>query len=139
MLTNDYTITLPSPWTPQAFKLPPLGFVNFLVGPNGSGKSRFADAIKQALPGARLLSTDRLKGMEKIPPLNFLPNYFAQGIAKNYFDQIKAAGIHGLGLDTFVLREERLDLRIRVESVQMGTGHQSRIASSPRPNDAPGS
>ena len=59
-----------------------------MVGPNGSGKSQFARALANQL-GARLLSTDRLSGMEQIRPFGrIMGDHFAQGLAKDEFQYL---------------------------------------------------
>lgn len=116
MIEHSLSIHLPPPWADQTFQTDHIGEINFLVGPNGSGKSQFARALTGQL-GARLLSTDRLSGMEQVRPFNsFLGDHFAQGLAKDEFQYLKAAGTQGSGIDTFVLLEERMDLRIQVEA-----------------------
>lgn len=105
------------PWSGEKFEASRIGTINFLVGPNGSGKSRFAIALQSHLHSARLLGTDRLSGMEQINPLReFMGDYFANGLAKGHFDRLRQAGLRGSGIDTFVLLEERMDLRVQVEA-----------------------
>jgi hypothetical protein len=117
MIECNIEFPLPTPWRGERIKLSKLGWINFFVGPNGSGKSRFCEALKPLLPTCRLLGTDRLRGMEKNAGMGFLGEYFAEGYQKSYFSQIKHAGNQfGFGVDTLVLLEERLDLRIRVEA-----------------------
>ena len=48
---------------------------------------------------------------------NFFGDPFATGFAKDQFDYLKSAGAHGSGIDTIVLLEERMDLRIQVEAI----------------------
>ena len=118
MINLSLTFPLPEPWKNKTFQTQAIGPINFLVGPNGSGKSRFASTLKGHLSNARLLNTDRLQGMESTAALrNFIGDHFAAGFAKNQFTNFKNSGIQfGAGLDTFVLLEERLDLRIQVEA-----------------------
>ena len=118
MINLALNIPLPEPWKNKTFQTQTVGPINFLVGPNGSGKSRFASTLKAMLPNARLLSTDRLQGMEGPGGLrNIIGDHFAEGFAKNLFANIKNVGMQfGTGLDTLVLLEERLDLRIQVEA-----------------------
>jgi len=118
MINLALNIPLPEPWKNKTFQTQTVGPSNFLVGPNGSGKSRFASTLKAMLPNARLLSTDRLQGMEGPGGLrNIIGDHFAEGFAKNLFANIKNVGMQfGTGLDTLVLLEERLDLRIQVEA-----------------------
>jgi hypothetical protein len=115
----ELSFPLPPPWHSVQFKASSVGKINFLVGPNGSGKSRFISKLKELLPGARLLSTDRLAGMEGGQGAfrNLWGDHLAGGIAKSSFPNFKQGGAtSGLGMDTFILLEERLDLRIRVEA-----------------------
>ena len=121
MRDHPLAFQLPLPWAGQLFRIEQIGSINFLVGPNGSGKSRFANLLLTTLGGpparARLLGTDRLSGMEQnwaFTPLVGDP--FSEGYAKHYFKYYKQAGAEGSGIDTIVLLEERLDLRIRIEA-----------------------
>ena len=117
MIEHKLNFALPEPWKHAHFQTERFGPINFLVGPNGSGKSRFAEALKSNLPNARLLGTDRLRGMNKNEGLGFLGDHFQEGFQKSWFDRIKKAGKQfGFGLDTFVLLEERPDIRILVEA-----------------------
>ncbi|ODP35511.1 ATP-dependent endonuclease [Pandoraea sp. ISTKB] len=117
MIEKNIEFALPTPWAGQQFKADKLAAVNFLVGPNGSGKSQFARTLYATLPAARLLGTDRLSGMEQTNYFrNVFGDNFAQGLAKNYFDHYRSAGASGSGVDTIVLLEERMDLRIQVEA-----------------------
>src|ERR1700722_2418014 len=118
MINLALNFPLPEPWRGKVFQTASVGSINFLVGPNGSGKSRFAAALKARLPNARLLNTDRLEGMESTAAVrSILGDHFSQGFAKNLFPRFKNSGVQlGGGLDTFVILEERLDLRIQVEA-----------------------
>ncbi len=121
MINANLSLHLPSPWENQSFKINQIGPINFLVGPNGSGKSRFAgvllDQMKSIPGGARLLGTDRLKEMaDPVATQSFVGDPFAGGFAKNWFHHLKTAGEEGSGIDTIVLLEERMDLRIQVEA-----------------------
>jgi len=111
------SFSLPLPWRDTTFETDQVGPLNFLVGPNGSGKSRFSEALKSQLENARLLGTDRLSGMEQTNPLrDIFGDQFATGLIKSNFGHYKNAGQRGSGIDTIVLLEERLDLRIQVEA-----------------------
>ena len=117
MIDHNLSIPLPSPWGGEEFQTLQIGAINFLVGPNGSGKSQFARTLAGHLPGVRLLGTDRLTGMEQIRPFTaFQPDPFNSGYAKNRFQYLRDAGAQGSGIDTILLLEERMDLRIQVES-----------------------
>ena len=117
MIEHKLRFALPEPWKDTHFQTERFGPINFLVGPNGSGKSRFAEALKDNLPNARLLGTDRLRGMNKNEGLGFLGDNFEEGFRRSWFNHFKTAGKKfGFGLDTFVLLEERPDIRILVEA-----------------------
>ena len=117
MIDKKLSFDLPLPWTNKSFSTSRVGAINFLVGPNGSGKSKFADALKSHLGKARLLGTDRLSGMEQNSALRrVFGDNFRDGLAKGHFSHFKNAGQEGFGIDTVVLLEERMDLRIQVEA-----------------------
>ena len=118
MINPNLTFPLPAPWNDRRCTLHHLGPINYLVGPNGSGKSRFVNSLLAHLgDGARLLGTDRLNGMGQYQFLrHFIGDPFESGIAKNTFDQVKAGGKQGSGLDTIVLLEEDARLLMQVEA-----------------------
>ena len=117
MIEHRLNFPLPEPWKNTEFQIERFGSLNFLVGPNGSGKSRFAETLKNNLPDSRLLGTDRLRGMTKNEGLGFLGEHFKEGFQKSLFKHIRQAGTNfGSGLDTFVLLEERPDIRVLVEA-----------------------
>ncbi|MBI4192601.1 MAG: AAA family ATPase [Betaproteobacteria bacterium] len=117
MIDKTISFDLPVPWRQKRFETPQIGAINFLVGPNGSGKSKFAEALQSHLGNARMLGTDRLSGMEQTSALrSIFGDHFANGLAKGHFTHFKNAGQKGSGIDTIVLLEERMDLRIQVEA-----------------------
>lgn len=117
MIEKHISLNLPTPWNGEVFEIHQLAPINFLVGPNGSGKSQFARAIRDHLQNPRLLGTDRLVMMEQTNTLrNSFGDTFSQGIGKNHFQYVKAAAQEGGGLETLILLEERMDLRIQVEA-----------------------
>ncbi len=117
MINKTLSFDLPIPWKQEKFETSQIGTINFLVGPNGSGKSKFAEALRSHLSNARMLGTDRLSGMEQTNALRgIFGDHFANGLAKNHFPHFKNAGEQGSGIDTVVLLEERVDLRIQVEA-----------------------
>jgi hypothetical protein len=118
MINKKLSFSLPPPWREKSFETSQIGPINYLVGPNGSGKSKFAEVLWSKLGGgARLLGTDRLSGMEQTRALqNIVGDHFARGLARDLFQHFKNAGVQGSGIDTIVLLEERMDLRIQIES-----------------------
>lgn len=117
MFDKHIEFDLPAPWSGKRFKTSKVGYINFLVGPNGSGKSKFSQQLKAHLGKARLLGTDRLSGMEQASGLrNIFGDHLADGFDKSHFEHYKSAGEQGSGLDTLVVLEERMDLRVQVEA-----------------------
>ena len=121
MIDRHLSFSLPKPWENQTFETQKIGPLNFLVGPNASGKSRFAAALLAELENIqgipRLLGTDRLSNMA--PPGAFSRFYgdpLSQGYSKEHFGNFRAAGKEGSGIDTIVILEERMALRIQVEA-----------------------
>ena len=114
-------IQLPKPWKDKKFVTSKIGYINFLVGPNGTGKSRFTDAIKPLLPKCRILSSDRLAGLffkeGGNSHLLVSNSNVKEGYNKSNFQHYKSgAEATGIGGDAFVILEEKLDIRIRVEA-----------------------
>jgi len=117
MIDKAISFDLPVPWTNKRFETPQIGVINFLVGPNGSGKSKFAEALQRHLGDARILGTDRLEGMEQSNAFrSIFGDHLGKGLQKGHFQRFKDAGQQGSGIDTLVLLEERMDLRIQVEA-----------------------
>ena len=120
MIECELKVPLPLPWTKGEFETNQIGAVNFLVGPNGSGKSQFANRLRQSLQSlgsTRLLDTDRLRGMEQSQATDqVIGRPFESGFGRGQFQRLKDAGAAGSGIDTVVLLEERIDLRIRIQA-----------------------
>ena len=122
MLIDRYLkFQLPHPWRVQIFETRKIGAINLLVGPNGSGKSQFAKALLGYMRSqgweTRFLGTDRLSEMTRSPEMERqFGGYFSEGINKSHFSSLKMAGEEGSGIDTIVLLEERMDLRIQIEA-----------------------
>ena len=121
MIEKRISIDLPPPWSGGTFEAELVGPINYLVGPNGSGKSRFAAQLLRQFRAhsltARLLGTDRLREMANPGMLG--PHFgdnFAAGYKKSSFAALRSAGAEGSGVDTVLLLEERLDLRIQIEA-----------------------
>src|SRR6266540_4118610 len=121
MHSINLELKLPKPWKDKSFKTDKVGYINFLVGPNGTGKSKFSEALKPLLPKCRVLGSDRLAG------LFFKQGNYSQyivggsniseGFNKSDFDHYKTgAEAVGVGGDAFVILEEKLDIRIKVEA-----------------------
>ncbi len=116
-LLGPVSFALPRPWTGGTFQFQTFGSLTYFVGPNGSGKSRFAEALKAVVPNARLLGTDRLEGQGRGAGFGLWGDNFSAGLSKQYFDHFKNAGrSQGAGIDTFVILEERPDIRVLVEA-----------------------
>ena len=121
MIETKLSFSLPQPWSGETFETQQIGPINYLVGPNGSGKSQFARSLFQQLKrrsgDVRLLDTDRLVGMEQSASIGHLfGRHFSSGFSKGNFAELKQAGAEGSGIDTFVLLEERMDLRIQIQA-----------------------
>lgn len=120
MIKTNLSFSLPLPWENQSFETDQIGPINFLVGPNGSGKSQFAHDLCNRLRNlaggvhlVRLLGTDRLKGMEQSGTIG---RDRSEGFRKRDFGSLKEAGVLGSGIDTIVILEERMDLRIQIQA-----------------------
>ena len=121
MINEQITIDLPAPWSQGRFEAEVVGPINYLVGPNGSGKSRFVAELLRQLKsrpsGVRLLGTDRLSEMANPGTLGgYWGDNLRSGYSKSAFDQLRKAGAEGSGIDTVLLLEDRMDLRIRIEA-----------------------
>ena len=121
MIELDLSFRLPFTWENQLFEAKHVGTINFLVGPNGSGKSQFATALYNKLKdrghSPKFLGTDRLSEMAVGNSLmRYYGDPFATGFPREQFGQLKSAGEEGSGIDTLVVLEERVDLRIQIEA-----------------------
>lgn len=132
MFQKEVKFNLPKPWKNEEFRREQIGFVNFLVGPNGSGKSQFAEQLKNYFNGGnlkcRVLSADRLTGFGFSTKANIhsysgwnlvaSQSAFDLGYDKSQFLGFKQ-GAENLdtGADAFILLEEKLDLKIRIEAI----------------------
>ena len=119
MIETNLSFSLPQPWSGETFETQQIGPINYLVGPNGSGKSQFARSLygRFNMQLGRLLDTDRLGGMEQSASLDMISGrQFSSGFSKGNFSNLKQAGAAGSGIDTFVLLEERMDLRIQIQA-----------------------
>ena len=130
MYPIDIKLNLQVPWKNENFEMSKIGYINYLVGPNGTGKSQFSEQLKNFFNSkqlkCRVLSADRLAGLgfSSKDINNGNGNYvvsnsnFHDGFNKQYFLQYKqGAESMGTGADAFVLLEEKLDLKIKVEAI----------------------
>lgn len=121
MYQINIDLQLPQPWKDKKFVTDKVGYINFLVGPNGTGKSRFTEALKPLLPQCRMLNSDRLAGLffKEGGNSNYLlgNSNIKGGYDKSSFQYYKSGALAtGIGGDAFVILEEKLDIRIRVEA-----------------------
>lgn len=130
MYEIDLKLNLEVPWKNENFEMSKIGYINYLVGPNGTGKSQFSEQLKNFFNSKRLkcrvLSADRLTGLgfssEKINSgyANYVVSHsnFHDGFSKSSFSYYKQ-GAENLdtGADAFILLEEKLDLKIKIEAI----------------------
>ena len=130
MFTIDLKLNLQVPWKNENFEMSQIGYINYLVGPNGAGKSQFSEHLKNFFNGkqlkCRVLSADRLTGLgfSSKNINNGYGNYvvsnsnFHDGFSKSNFSHYKqGAESMDTGADAFVLLEEKLDLKIKIEAI----------------------
>lgn len=130
MLTIDLKLTLQVPWKNENFEMSQIGYINYLVGANGTGKSQFSEQLKNFFNSrglkCRVLSADRLNGLGfSAKNINSgHGNYvvsqtnFHDGFNKQNFEHYKqGADSMDTGIDAFVLLEEKLDLKIKIEAI----------------------
>lgn len=131
MIDLNIAFNLPKPWNNESFSIQQIGTINFIVGANGTGKSQFAEQLKNYFNSqgkrCRLLSADRLTGMGFSTKEN--TNYengsfvvsqsdFHDGYNKSNFIQYKQGAEYlDTGADAFILLEEKLDLKIKIEAI----------------------
>ncbi|MDC0933853.1 AAA family ATPase, partial [Arcobacteraceae bacterium] len=102
----------------------------YLVGANGTGKSQFAEQLKNYFTPnglkCRVLSADRLTGFGFSSKVmhqsngNYVANRtnFSEGYNKSDFHKYKQGAEYlDTGADAFVLLEEKLDLKIKIEAI----------------------
>ena len=131
MYSIDIKLNLKVPWKNENFEMSEIGYINYLVGPNGTGKSQFSEQLKNFFNNkqlkCRVLSADRLTGLGFSTKENINMNYgnyvasqsnFHDGFGKKEFQYYKqGAEFLDTGVDAFVLLEEKLDLKIKVEAI----------------------
>ncbi len=114
-------ISIPDLWGDQSFQKDVWGSINYLVGPNGTGKTRFAEELKKQCQSqglkVRYLSTERLAGLERQRYEFFGYSLLEKGLDITRFPQLKSYGMnYGLSADAFVILEEKLDIRMKIEA-----------------------
>lgn len=121
MINISIKISLPEIWHGE-FEKNEWGSVNFIVGANGTGKSLLSDRLKEQLGfqkyKVRLLTAERLAGLEKKDYSYFSSSNFRKGLDISNFSTYKSYGEQfGLSTSAFVLLKERLDIRIKIEAI----------------------
>lgn len=130
MFTINLKLTLQVPWKNENFEMSEIGYINYLVGANGTGKSQFSEHLKNFFNKnnlkCRVLSADRLNGLgfssKNIQSGHggYVANksHFHDGFGKKEFSHYKIGAEElDTGIDAFVLLEEKLDLKIKIEAI----------------------
>lgn len=130
MIDLNITFNLPKPWNNETFSIQQIGVINYMVGANGTGKSQFAEQLKNYFNSqgkkCRLLSADRLTGLGFASKTihNNGGHYitgestFKDGFNKANFSGYKQGAEYlDTGTDAFILLEEKLDLKIKIEAI----------------------
>lgn len=127
MFAINLKLTLQVPWKNENFEMTEIGYINYLVGANGTGKSQFSEQLKNFFNArglkCRVLSADRLNGMGFSSKTNFdgyavSQSNFHDGFSKQLFSHYKnGAESMDTGADAFVILEEKLDLKIKIEAI----------------------
>lgn len=127
MYEIDLELNLQIPWKNENLKMQKIGYINYLVGANGSGKSQFSEQLKNFFNSrglkCRVLSADRLTGFgfSNKPHLDGYAasqSNFHNGFNKQNFLQYKQGAENmDTGADAFILLEEKLDLKIKIEAI----------------------
>ena len=127
MYQIDLKLNLQVPWKNENFEMSEIGYINYLVGANGTGKSQFSEQLKNFFNPrglkCRVLSADRLNGMGFSSKTNVdgyavSQSNFHDGFSKQLFSHYKSgAESMDTGADAFVILEEKLDLKIKIEAI----------------------
>ena len=125
----DIRIELPLIWE-GLFEKHTWNSVNYIVGANGTGKSLFADKLKQQLSqngySVRSLTAERLAGFEKTNYNYYTNSQLGGGLNISYYLEYKNFGDqYGLSSSAFVLLQQRLDIRIKIEAILSDLFHKS--------------
>ncbi len=96
--------------------------INFIVGANGTGKTLLSNALRDKLREkgyiARILSAERLAGLEKETNAYFASSQIRDGLNISNFGEYKNFGNqYGLSSSAFIILKERLDIRIKIEAI----------------------
>jgi len=127
MYPIDLKLNLQVPWKNENLEMSQIGYINYLVGENGTGKSQFSEQLKNFFNSrslkCRVLSADRLTGFgfsnkQNIDGYVVSQSNFHDGFNKQQFSKYKqGADNMDTGADAFVLLEEKLDLKIKIEAI----------------------
>src|SRR3990167_1062522 len=127
MYQIDLKLNLQVPWKNENFEMSEIGYINYLVGANCTGKSQFSEQLKNFFNPrglkCRVLSADRLNGMGFSSKTNVdgyavSQSNFHDGFSKQLFSHYKSgAESMDTGADAFVILEEKLDLKIKIEAI----------------------
>jgi hypothetical protein len=126
MINIHVQVTLPEIWQ-ETFEKKQWNYINYIVGPNGSGKSLFSIKLKAELDrnhiSTRLLNADRLSGLEQkgysynaTGSSNLVG--FSKGFDMSRFNYISEEGEQkGLSASAFIILKQRIDIKIKIESI----------------------
>lgn len=117
----EIKIELPALWKGEFVKTT-WNSVNFIVGANGTGKTLFSEKLKQQLANkgyrVRTLTAERLAGFERSNYAYFSSSGISSGLNISQFSEYKDYGNqYGLSTPAFILLKQRLDIRIRIETI----------------------
>jgi hypothetical protein len=117
----DVNVQIPVLWAGE-FRKSIWSGVNYVVGPNGTGKSLLAEQIKIQFSHSglkvRSLSAERLSGFEKTDYGYHSSSQMGSGLNISTFEEFKRYGEnYGLSTSAFIILQERIDLRIRIEAI----------------------
>jgi len=117
----DVNVQIPVLWAGE-FRKSIWSGVNYVVGPNGTGKSLLAEQIKIQFSHSglkvRSLSAERLSGFEKTDYGFHSSSQMGSGLNISTFEEFKRYGEnYGLSTSAFIILQERIDLRIRIEAI----------------------
>ncbi len=122
MINNNINIQLANLWGEKTFSKAEWGTINLIVGPNGTGKSLLANQLKHQLVASglkvRLLNAERLSGLEKQNYSYYGSSSLNSGLNISQFSELKSHGEdYGLSSSAFIILKERLDVRVKIESL----------------------